>query len=229
MANVRDSYQDGNYISNYDRRRTQSQPIHRFNPMALNSLLNEVDTEYYPANRSRSMSVQQPGIERPSVAKNQQVRLPYHDSNSHIRFSSQISLGYTTSHETTSQKYGSSDSTRPPRPPYSMEMRDFIWYHRTDLGEGWDKVLEEFNINFRSDVPRPKSGLQCIFYRVLNDHKVAKVREQSRASRTLIGKAENDHNTVGAYGVVQRTARRYEWMLPEHRSRLPLPQFRRTT
>ncbi len=110
--------------------------------------------------------------------------------------------------------------TRPPRPKYPAEHMFFIWYHRTDLAEGWDQVIQEFQQQFH--YRRPKGGLQCKFYRLLADFGVEKVRAQVRQTTDM---GRND-DMVGRYGVVQRTNRRFSWMRSEHQRVAPLPRFR---
>ncbi|KIW73353.1 hypothetical protein PV04_01482 [Phialophora macrospora] len=96
---------------------------------------------------------------------------------------------------------------RQPRPPckqYNPEQAYFIWYNRTDLGQGWDEVEHRFEIQFGET--RKKGGLQCKFYRVLGIHGVEKVREQTKTGHKRRG------DRVGKFGVVQRTAKRFSWM-----------------
>ena len=96
---------------------------------------------------------------------------------------------------------------RRPRPPckkYSLEQVYFIWYHRTDLQQSWDEVERAFYRHFGDK--REKGGLQCRFYRTLEEQKVEKVREQARSGRRRRG------DMVGKYGVVQRTTERFPWM-----------------
>ena len=108
-------------------------------------------------------------------------------------------------------------TTRAPRPKYTIEQVYFIWYHRTDLGEPWDEVLEAYRMQFAEQ--REKGGLQCKFYRLLEDHKVEKVRAQTRSA------SDSPRDKVGRYGVVQRTTKRFKWMNYAHFCTAPLPQF----
>lgn len=106
---------------------------------------------------------------------------------------------------------------RPPCKKYSLEQALFIWYQRTDLAKPWDEVEEDFRRQFEEK--RGKGGLQCKFYRTLNDAKVEKVREQAKWGR------RSKRDRVGKFGVIQRTNKRYSWMLPEDRHKPPLPCF----
>ena len=113
------------------------------------------------------------------------------------------------------------NNRRTSRPTYTEEEKLFVWYLRTDLALSWDEVYSAYK---RAGFPsRRKNGLICRFYRTLTDWNVENVRQQNRQ-----GKAEStSHNTVGEYGVVQRTSRRYPWMTPEHQRAPMLPQFTR--
>ncbi|KIW14256.1 hypothetical protein PV08_07038 [Exophiala spinifera] len=99
------------------------------------------------------------------------------------------------------------------RPPYTQEMNYFIWYHRIDRGLSWDTVTYKFNRYF--DENRPKIGLQCRFYRLLAQNKVAPVRRQLDSP---------------PYGQVTRlldfTELRFPWMRRAHRKRRGVPQRR---
>jgi len=108
-------------------------------------------------------------------------------------------------------------SRRPPCKKYTLEQALFIWYQRTDLAKPWDEVEEGFKRQF--DEKRGKGGLQCKFYRTLNDAKVEKVREQAKWGR------RSKRDRIGKFGVIQRTNKRYSWMLPEDRHKPPLPCF----
>jgi len=112
-------------------------------------------------------------------------------------------------------------STREFRPKYAIEEAYFIWYHRTDLNEPWEQVLQEHRAAFPSK--RGKGGLQCRFYRLLDEHKVEKVRAQTGSPEDSL---DRSRGVVGRYGVVQRTGKRFKWMKAEHQDVPPLPQFR---
>jgi hypothetical protein len=73
----------------------------------------------------------------------------------------------------------------------------YMWYFRTDLGCDWDAVLDGFRDQFSAKPRRAKGGLQCRFYRVLDDWGVEKVRSQNSLSRDT-GK----HQYVGKFGVI---------------------------
>lgn len=74
----------------------------------------------------------------------------------------------------------------------------------TDLGEGWDEVERKFQCQFGDK--REKGGLQCKFYRLLEEFGVEKVRDQAKSGHRRRG------DKIGKFGLVQRTARRYTWM-----------------
>ena len=97
---------------------------------------------------------------------------------------------------------------KPPREKYTEEEAYFIWYHRIDLNMQWDQVQEAYSRNFSET--RKKAGLQCRFYRIVDQHKVKKVRQQGRPDRNTKG----DH--IEKFGVIAQTNRRYRWMRPEH-------------
>ena len=96
---------------------------------------------------------------------------------------------------------------RKPRLPckkYADVQAYFIWYHRTDLHECWDEVERKFDLQYKEK--RVKGGLQCKFYRFLDQHKVEKVREQAKRGQRRHG------DRVGRFGVVERTNERHDWM-----------------
>lgn len=109
--------------------------------------------------------------------------------------------------------------SRQSRPKYQKEEEIFIWYMRTDLRLSWDKVEVLFNRQFPAY--RKKEGLRCKFYRVLEDWGVDNVRHQNPYSRD-----PEKHRSIGAYGVVQRTNMRFNWMKPEHQRMPCLKDFR---
>jgi len=128
--------------------------------------------------------------------------------------------GSSTAPTTISSSSRSSLTGRRPHPPtrkYTTEQTYFIWYYRTDLRKDWDYVERAFFRQFGDK--REKGGLQCKFYRLLEQKKVEKVREQSRSGRKRNG------DMIGRFGVVQRTSVRYPWMRPEDIVRRPLPCF----
>ncbi|KAL6249883.1 hypothetical protein RBB50_003739 [Rhinocladiella similis] len=95
----------------------------------------------------------------------------------------------------------------PPREKYTEEKMFFVWYHRVDLDMPWDKVTDAYNCFFPED--RRKGGLQCRFYRALDQYNVQKIRQQARHGRIRGGLIEK-------FGVLDCTNRRFTWMLPEH-------------
>ena len=107
---------------------------------------------------------------------------------------------------------------RPPRFRYSEEEAIFCWYHRVDLGMPWDRVAEEFGRRW-PHLHRKKSGLQCKFYRLLDDFGVEKVREKSRH-----GHDHGGPTYTTKVRLVDRVATRYPWMSRQHYN--PLPQAR---
>lgn len=69
-----------------------------------------------------------------------------------------------------------------PRYTYSKEQAAFIWHCRIDLGMSWDQVKMEYGNHWNQI--RDKSGLQCKYYRMLSEHGIHGVREQSRRRST---------------------------------------------
>ncbi|KAJ9498666.1 hypothetical protein H2202_005852 [Exophiala xenobiotica] len=104
---------------------------------------------------------------------------------------------------------------KPPREKYTDEEAYFIWYHRIDLNMPWDQVKEAYSRTFSET--RKKAGLQCRFYRIVDQHKVTKVRQQGRPDRSIRG------GHIEKFGVIAQTDRRYYWMRPEHLESRPLP------
>ena len=112
-------------------------------------------------------------------------------------------LGSTSTNSTRNMRR----TSRGPRPAcrkYTTEQAYFIWYYRTDLEQCWDEVERAFHHHFGDK--RPKGGLQCKFYRMLEEKNVEKVRQQARSGRRRRG------HMVRRCGVVQRTTARYSWM-----------------
>ena len=112
---------------------------------------------------------------------------------------------------------------RKPREPrqsikYTREELHFLWYHRLDLGLGWEEVEAQFNRRFRPE--RNKPGLQCKYYRVLENEGVARTRLQARLRDNLAT------NLVSQFGIIQKTNYRYSWMREGDRSK-PGPQTSR--
>ncbi|KAI1610555.1 hypothetical protein EDD36DRAFT_421630 [Exophiala viscosa] len=104
------------------------------------------------------------------------------------------------------------------RQKYQDEQSFFIWYHRTDLGLPWDQVMEMYRRYWKED--REKSGLQCKFYRILDQYNVDKVRKQTKMGRS------SAREKKGKFGVLQRTNRRFPWMKPDHLGHRRMPVLR---
>ncbi|KAI9702597.1 MAG: hypothetical protein M1836_001077 [Candelina mexicana] len=64
------------------------------------------------------------------------------------------------------------------KPEYTMEQQLFLWYYRVDQNKPWEQVALSYGERFE---PRSKSGLECRFYRTVEDHyDVPKTRAQPR-------------------------------------------------
>lgn len=175
-------------------------------------LNDEIESDSETTSCPRSYSIQLPVVERPSTPGRQQTDPSTYRTRSFwpVREES-VSLPYPTNAERQTP-------VRAPRLRYEDEQVFFIWYHRTDLGLGWDEVLRRYHNKFHQK--RQKTGLQCKFYRLLECWGVEKVRAQARSGQG------NSSDRVGAYGVIQRTWRRFQWMRSEDLERPPLLQFR---
>ena len=67
--------------------------------------------------------------------------------------------------------------TRAFRPAYSIEEQHFIWYLRIDRGYLWPDILDAFNARFsRNGGQRKLNGLQCRYYRLLDQHGIPQLR-----------------------------------------------------
>lgn len=187
------------------------------NPMSISSMLNdETDGDRDTVFRRRSQSLQLPPPTRPLNLSRQQTDPFIYAQQYQVTTSFAVQEPpENPSSPTSSDK---SSTTRAPRPKYQDEQIFFIWYHRTDLSLAWDEVLYRYREQFQQS--REKTGLQCKFYRLLGDWGVEKVREQVRNSQRSNG------DSIGAYGVIQRTWHRFPWMRLEHIGQKPLPQFR---
>lgn len=200
-----------------------------FDPMAIDSLLNSDENPFHQVNdqnqeyRQRKFyksSSSRPGRSLPSHRPIASLVLrPVTSLTATIEHvATPIPSGrYNVQTKTSSRATQSSATVRAPRPKYEEQQAFFIWYHRTDLSEPWDQVLREFGRQFHHR--RPKGGLQCKFYRLLEEWNVEKVRIQNRHAR------DSPKDRVGAFGVVQRTTKRFSWMRPHHYISPPLPQF----
>lgn len=90
---------------------------------------------------------------------------------------------------------------RAPRPQYTKEQEDFIWFCRDDLSMSWRMVVELYNNHWHPFEVEPhirsESGLQSRYYRILDfPIKVRKKKEPSRPD----------------LGLLPSTDRRYSWM-----------------
>lgn len=199
-----------------------------FNPMAIGSLLNSDEKPLYRIGSQNKNDQHHKSYKRPANQANKSSS----SSSSHRSFGSlalRPAASTTTSATPIAPKQyhvqpqapfratKRAPNTRAPRPKYEEQQAFFIWYHRTDLSEPWDQVLLEFSRQFHHR--RPKGGLQCKFYRLLKEWDVEKVRVQNRHAR------DSPKDRVGAFGVVERTPRRFEWMRPHHYNSPPLTQF----
>ncbi|KAI9796657.1 MAG: hypothetical protein M1835_003453 [Candelina submexicana] len=64
------------------------------------------------------------------------------------------------------------------KPEYTMEQQLFLWYYRVDQNNPWEQVAWFYGERFEA---RSKSGLECRFYRTVEDHyDVPKTRAQPR-------------------------------------------------
>ncbi len=142
-------------------------PLH---PMRIASILNEPQ-----ANTTAEHLAREPNAETEMKDEDLDSECASEDTAS-IMTSTSVS-----STKSTGRKRRRSRRPRPPCKKYSVEQAHFLWYHRTDLGEGWDDVEREYEYQFGDK--RGKGGLQCKFYRVLDDHGVEKVREQARSGQ----------------------------------------------
>ncbi|KAI4207490.1 MAG: hypothetical protein LQ346_000535 [Caloplaca aetnensis] len=84
------------------------------------------------------------------------------------------------------------------RPTYSEEEIDFIWYYRVDLRWEWEDIHSAFKYQFPDS--REKGGIQCKYYRHLENYGFPKVRKRDRTA------------AVEHYGMRANTGRWYPWM-----------------
>ncbi|RPA93124.1 hypothetical protein L873DRAFT_1793860 [Choiromyces venosus 120613-1] len=177
--------------------------------------------EEYPTTRTRG-SLQPP----PPPASSQKFRQhsievntlfnPYSKSNQQPPITNTISEKQSTPGPLPSRKRKVSDMTgfsastptpaatkqkRAPRPQYTKEQEDFIWFCRDDLSMSWRKVVELYNDYWHPFESEPhirsESGLQSRYYRIL-DFPV-KIRKKKEPSRPDLG-------------LIPSTNRRYPWM-----------------
>ncbi|KZF21466.1 hypothetical protein L228DRAFT_268945 [Xylona heveae TC161] len=106
---------------------------------------------------------------------------------------------------------------REPRPKYTAEQCYFIWYWRIDKKKPWegregvgegvgDGVVERYNAYFSPQ--RPCQGLQCRYYRFLEEKNVPPIRKRSKSGPDRF---------MPKYGMVEFTKGKlkYPWMEPE--------------
>ncbi|KAL8999074.1 MAG: hypothetical protein Q9169_001962 [Polycauliona sp. 2 TL-2023] len=86
------------------------------------------------------------------------------------------------------------------RPTYTEEEVHFIWYHRVDLGWEWKEVLNAFHSQFPGKL-RGASGIQCKYYRHLENNGIPQVRQRDRKAMA-----------AQEYGIRARTSLWYPWM-----------------
>lgn len=209
----------------------------QFDPMAIRSMLNNDRTSRSAENTShdseghryRRPSFQVSPLARPQPRRRRTDPLLSMEGNSAMLPSMYADrepysptlpspMSFAPIHTTVSpRRSGRVVGGRTSRPKYTETQGFFIWYHRTDLCQSWDQVGQAFEVHFGE--ARPKGGLQCKFYRMLGQWQVEKVRAQT-------GEAPGRKDCVGAYGVVQRTTKRFDWMTKEHYNSSALPQFR---
>lgn len=204
------------------------------NPITIRSLLNEdnrpgADDRNSIEQLSQRQSSTQPRAQITQLPVATGSRIARREARSSPRTSSTPTRSPSQSKTSPTQDRQSYQRRNPPltsrrpsasraaRPTYTLEQLCFIWYHRTDLGEGWDEVLAAYKLQFSQQ--REKGGLYCRFYRLLKDNNVEKVRAQRRSA------SDSPRDRVGQYGVVQRTNKRFRWMKDEHFCAPPLPQF----
>ena len=87
------------------------------------------------------------------------------------------------------------------RPTYSEEEINFIWYHRIDLGYEWAEVQNAFGAQFPDRQKRDIGGIQCKYYRHLENYGVPQVRRRDRSA-----------SAPDLYGMRVLTGRWYPWM-----------------
>jgi len=106
---------------------------------------------------------------------------------------------------------------REPRPKYTAEQCYFIWYWRIDKRKPWegregigegigDGVVERYNAYFTPH--RPCQGLQCRYYRFLEEKKVPPIRKRSKST---------GDKYQPKYGMLEFTEGklRFPWMEPD--------------
>jgi hypothetical protein len=66
------------------------------------------------------------------------------------------------------------------RPTYTEAETHFIWYHRIDLNLDWAVVKNLFNKQFPGRQRRGFQGIQCKYYRCLDNHGLPPVRARNK-------------------------------------------------
>ncbi|KIW63480.1 hypothetical protein PV04_10312 [Phialophora macrospora] len=175
-------------------------------PMRLASILNSPEE----SNTSQRRTGTSTRVEQPDLVAEDGVATPCGTDNSG-------SPPDTPAPSPTSQQRVRHRRCRLHTKKYDPEQAYWIWYHRIDLGEEWDEVIEKYSVQFGE--PRGKSGIQTKYYRVLNEHRVEAVRLQRK------GRKKKRRAPGNTFGVVQRTTERFAWMRPADQRKPPLPCF----
>lgn len=102
--------------------------------------------------------------------------------------------------------------TRPFRPAYTTEEVHFLWYLRIDRGYLWPDIQTAFNARFSHSTGRQRktTGLQCRYYRLLDQNGLPQVRDIPRTA-----------DVVQRYGMRANLARAgqrvsYSWLGGEY-------------
>ena len=102
--------------------------------------------------------------------------------------------------------------TRAFRPAYTTEEVHFIWYLRIDRGYLWPDIKNAFNARFsdRGEDRRKISGLQCRYYRLLDQNGMPQVRNIPRTADVV--------QRYGMRAYLARTGQRvpYSWLGGEY-------------
>lgn len=197
-------------------RRPVRRPNSSFDPMSLRTMLNEDNEDSDNSDEAATDSEEVPTSAERITQQRQRQRQPGSSeqaSNRHQTVRRQRRQSPTRQHG----RQLSDPVNRPSRPPYTLEQQICIWYLRTDLSMAWREVETRFDAYFPGT--RGRTGLQCRFYRTLEEWGVASIRNRDRS------RDSSEDGTVGAYGVIQRTSLRYWWMRRIDRDTPCLPQF----
>ena len=87
------------------------------------------------------------------------------------------------------------------RPAYEIEQGHFLWFLKIDEGLDWNSIYDAFQATFPQS-NRDKPGLQCKFYRVLNEYGMPSQRELARLPREQLS---------SQYGFLSNRTERYSW------------------